>query len=179
MVEMLWSWLSFDFKDYKMVVKEIVSRLLEEEEVSHFGRVGNDLEWIIHLIKNEERFEGVEDGYEEGGAWRSRTYCWVHGAAGAGLRAGCGFVEGVGRLGYCIVLAGDGGGLLGGGSGDVGGFARVGVRSSVGRVAKGRWVAWVGAVGGELWWRLEVRRGVSGVYVEGGVGRGKLCRVVG
>ncbi|GKA10853.1 hypothetical protein Tco_0690286 [Tanacetum coccineum] len=44
----------------KMVVKEIVSRLLEEEEVSHFGK-----EWFEQDInKEEERFEGDEDGGE-------------------------------------------------------------------------------------------------------------------
>ncbi|GJZ18007.1 hypothetical protein Tco_0554130, partial [Tanacetum coccineum] len=43
--------------DYKMVVKEIVSRLLEEEE---------KLEWWFEkdIDKEEERFEGDEDGGE-------------------------------------------------------------------------------------------------------------------
>ncbi|GKD27876.1 hypothetical protein Tco_1234090, partial [Tanacetum coccineum] len=44
-------------KDCKMVVKEIVSRLLEEEE---------KLEWWFEqdIDKEEERFEGDEDGGE-------------------------------------------------------------------------------------------------------------------
>ncbi|GKA96594.1 hypothetical protein Tco_0818689, partial [Tanacetum coccineum] len=45
--------------DYKMVVKEIVSRLLEEEEVSHFGK-----EFEQDIDKEEERFEGDKDGGE-------------------------------------------------------------------------------------------------------------------
>ncbi|GJU97347.1 hypothetical protein Tco_1326618 [Tanacetum coccineum] len=44
--------------DCMMVVKEIVGRLLEEEEVSHFGK-----EFEQDIDKEEERFEGyVDDG---------------------------------------------------------------------------------------------------------------------
>nr|GEU59898.1 putative reverse transcriptase domain-containing protein [Tanacetum cinerariifolium] len=47
-------------KDCRMVVKESVSRLLEEEGVSHFGK-----EWFEQDIdKEEERFKGDEDGGE-------------------------------------------------------------------------------------------------------------------
>ncbi|GJU70928.1 hypothetical protein Tco_1262333 [Tanacetum coccineum] len=39
---------SFDLlRDCKMVLKEIVSRLLEEEEVSHFGKEVMILEWMF------------------------------------------------------------------------------------------------------------------------------------
>ncbi|GJU60603.1 hypothetical protein Tco_1238369 [Tanacetum coccineum] len=50
--------------DCKMVVKEIVGRLLEEEEVNHFGK--EKLEWWFEqdIDKEEERFEGDEDGSE-------------------------------------------------------------------------------------------------------------------
>ncbi|GKF35186.1 hypothetical protein Tco_0108386, partial [Tanacetum coccineum] len=50
--------------DCKMVVKEIVSRLLEEEEVSHFGK--EKLKWWFEqdIDKKEERFERDKDGGE-------------------------------------------------------------------------------------------------------------------
>nr|GEY95109.1 hypothetical protein [Tanacetum cinerariifolium] len=48
----------------KMVVKEIVSRLLEEEGLSHFGK--EKLEWWFEqdINKEEERFKGDEDDGE-------------------------------------------------------------------------------------------------------------------
>ncbi|GKA49485.1 hypothetical protein Tco_0742558, partial [Tanacetum coccineum] len=45
--------------DCKMAVKEIVSRLLEEEDVSHFGK-----KFEQDIDKEEVRFEGDEDGDE-------------------------------------------------------------------------------------------------------------------
>nr|GFB89556.1 hypothetical protein [Tanacetum cinerariifolium] len=47
-----------------MVVKEIISRLLEEEGLSNFGK---EFEWWFEqdIDKEEERFEGDEDGGED------------------------------------------------------------------------------------------------------------------
>nr|GEV45939.1 hypothetical protein [Tanacetum cinerariifolium] len=59
-------------KDCRMVVKEIVSRLLEEEEVNHFGK--EKLEWWFEqdIDKEEERFEEDEHGGEISAQKRSK-----------------------------------------------------------------------------------------------------------